>query len=294
MKRVATAAVLIPLVLLAVYKAPFWALTWLIGVVALLATHEYLNIVKGYGVIPVRSGPYAAIATLFLITPAIAKYRSESILVLAFSLGILITSCVAMRRTDLREATLASALSLFALPYVGLALWSMTWFGLSLHCGYLFLFVFLAVWVGDTAAYYVGRSIGRHKLAPTVSPNKTWEGAIASALFSAVAVGLWARYGVSDQWLKFTYTIDAVNEFADAVSALHHSTILAAALGLLINIAAQLGDLFESMIKRGAGVKDSGTMLPGHGGILDRIDALLFAAPVALLLFTVLDRVLAP
>ena len=134
----------------------------------------------------------------------------------------------------------------------------------------LLLFLFLCVWCGDIAALYVGRAFGRRKLAPTLSPNKTWEGAIAS-VFGSLAFGMGLI--LLGDWL------DARNS---AFTRLHtswppwHFVLLAIAL----NLAAQLGDLAESALKRGVGVKDSGTLLPGHGGVLDRIDALLFAAPV--------------
>jgi phosphatidate cytidylyltransferase len=118
-------------------------------------------------------------------------------------------------------------------------------FGLSLN------------WAGDIAALYVGKLIGRHKLAPHVSPAKSWEGAIASTVASVI-------YGA----IYFSF--------------LMKKTPLAGALALTVvaNIAGQLGDLCESALKRGAGVKDSGTLLPGHGGWLDRVDSSLFALPV--------------
>jgi phosphatidate cytidylyltransferase len=290
MKRVATAAVLIPLVLLAVYRAPFPVLVGMIGIVALLATHEYLSIIKGYGVVPIRSGAYGGIIVLFLLLAVLEKVHFiDFSVVVALATGLMLTLVVGMRRENLRDATLSAALSSLAVPYIGLTLLSLAIFGLALGSSYVLVMIFLAVWIGDTAAYYVGRTWGKHKLAPSVSPKKTWEGAIASAVFSALAVAAWAKVGISDSFFESHKDLGL---FPRAVAAVHFSAALAFALGLLINIAAQLGDLAESMIKRGAGVKDSGTILPGHGGILDRIDALLFAAPVALLLFTLLDRYL--
>ena len=121
----------------------------------------------------------------------------------------------------------------------------------------LVLFVLAVVWAGDSAAYFAGRSFGRRPLAPAISPRKTWEGAIAN-LAGSVAVAL-----VFSRWLRLPappmYLVNAA---------------------LLVSVVGQLGDLFESALKRGAGVKDSGSLLPGHGGIWDRIDALIFAAPV--------------
>ena len=123
------------------------------------------------------------------------------------------------------------------------------------------LIVLLPVWAGDSAAMLGGKAFGKHKLAPTISPNKTWEGAIANFLASIVTgwgVGAWLGY---EPWVGL-------------------------ACGAAVGVFGQLGDLFESMLKRAAGKKDSGTLLPGHGGILDRIDALLGAAvPVWLILW---------
>ena len=283
MKRVATAAVLIPLVLLVIYKAPFWLLVALIGIVALLATHEYFSIIKGYGVVPIRSGVYGGIVALFLLLGS-REIDFLFLVVLILMASLVLTFVLGMRRSDLRETSLSVALSFLAVPYIGLSLLSLAMFGWGAASADVLVLIFLAVWVGDTAAYYVGRSWGKHKLAPLISPKKTWEGAFASAIFSAIVVALWARFAFSDVELRVQ---------PQAVQAAHSSITLAFALGLIINVAAQFGDLAESMIKRGAGVKDSGTILPGHGGILDRIDALLFAAPVALLIFTLLDRFLA-
>jgi len=124
----------------------------------------------------------------------------------------------------------------------------------------------------------VGKSIGRHLMAPRISPKKTWEGAAAS-LVASVAVG----------WLLFHYALPLSSallragliEKRDGIFGLEQpATEPIVLLTIVINVAAQLGDLVESLIKRGAGVKDSGAILPGHGGMLDRVDALLFAAPV--------------
>jgi phosphatidate cytidylyltransferase len=118
------------------------------------------------------------------------------------------------------------------------------------------LFAFLLCWAGDTAAYYIGKNFGRHKLAPRISPGKTWEGALASAA-GGMLVGIgYAHYLIPTAPLTMVLAIAAVG-----------------------NIAGQLGDLLESAYKRWGGVKDSGSSLPGHGGWLDRIDSSLLAVP---------------
>jgi phosphatidate cytidylyltransferase len=132
----------------------------------------------------------------------------------------------------------------------------------------LVLFLMVCVWSGDIAALYIGRAFGKHKLAPTISPGKTWEGAFASILGSLAAAGLVIWIG------------DVLTARGNLILHITEPIWQTLTLAAVLNIAAQLGDLLESAVKRGAGVKDSGTMLPGHGGILDRIDALLVAAPV--------------
>jgi phosphatidate cytidylyltransferase len=132
----------------------------------------------------------------------------------------------------------------------------------------LIIFLMVCVWAGDIAALYIGRAFGRHKLAPRLSPGKTWEGSAASIVGSVIAAFLVIYLG--------DVLTSRGNLILHTSEPMWQSLLLAA----LLNVAAQLGDLLESAIKRGAGVKDSGTMLPGHGGMLDRIDALLLAAPV--------------
>jgi phosphatidate cytidylyltransferase len=128
------------------------------------------------------------------------------------------------------------------------------------------LVVVLATWIGDSAAYLTGRAVGQRKLAPTLSPNKTVEGALGGLIAStAVGIVTFAAFGLGPWWIGLL-------------------------IGGGIGIAGQLGDLCESFLKRQSGVKDSGALIPGHGGILDRIDALLFAFPVGLLLAAIVDR----
>ncbi|MEG1998027.1 MAG: phosphatidate cytidylyltransferase, partial [Clostridiales bacterium] len=127
------------------------------------------------------------------------------------------------------------------------------------------LLLLLTVWITDIGAYEIGRRVGKHLLAPKISPHKTWEGAISGLVF---AVGLTGGYAVAVLGIKITEAVVIV------------------AVG---SVAGQLGDLLESKIKRLAGVKDSGKIFPGHGGVLDRFDSILLAAPVLYLLLFVLQ-----
>jgi phosphatidate cytidylyltransferase len=129
-------------------------------------------------------------------------------------------------------------------------------------CRY-FLLLIIATWANDSAAYFVGSVFGRHKLAPSISPKKSVEGSLAG-LFASGLTGLI----IALIWVK--------------------SILLFLLLGFVIGIAGQIGDLFESILKRDLGVKDSGSIMPGHGGVLDRFDSLMFAAPVLYYILTYL------
>jgi phosphatidate cytidylyltransferase len=158
--------------------------------------------------------------------------------------------------------------SVFALAYVGLTLLAIPTLREQSNGPSLVVFLLFAVWAGDIVALYVGRMWGERKLAPSISPNKTWAGAIGSVLGSVLVTG--GLYGLSVGLAKWNF---GRLSFADEAG--WYWLLMA----VLVNVAAQVGDLAESALKRSAGVKDSGSLLPGHGGVLDRIDALLLAAP---------------
>ncbi len=286
MKRVLTAAVLIPLVLLAVFLAPNWLFTILVAAVALLATVEYLPLAAGYGYQPFSFLTYLLQATFFGIviwatgTPSPSGVQVLLTMVFFFMFAPFVYLCAGMGRRDMRSVLPGTAVSYIALPYIGFSLACLVFLRLMIAGWFLVLFTFLVIWVGDTAAYYVGRAFGKVKFAPSISPKKTWEGAIASGL-GAILVGLVLVYFAPQisRGLTNIHLLKAPEFFANT------PLWITALVALAINVAGQVGDLLESLIKRGAGVKDSGSMLPGHGGILDRIDALLFALPVALILF---------
>ena len=291
MKRVLTAVVLIPIVLLIVFRAPMWLFAAFLAVVALIASSEYLSIVGKFSTSMSKWPPLVATAAIFGYTAyreaTLSKNPELTLLTLLAIIAIatlvpFIFLSLRMNEPQFREEVISSALAYFAIPYVGLALWSLI---VVRHLQvFLVLFVLVVVWVGDTCAYYIGRSMGRHLMAPRVSPKKTWEGAIASILGGVLGGVLAIHYApeIAQGLLRAGLLAEA--ELGTMGSGLPGTTT-AAVIAFFVNVAAQVGDLVESMIKRGADVKDSGTLLPGHGGILDRIDALLFAAPVAALLF---------
>ncbi len=291
MKRVLTAVVLIPLVLLAVFKAPIWLLIALVGLVSLLATYEYLGVAAGYGIEPFRvltlvlAGGFYALLIWLVLQKQFGGLMVVLFILLFFMLTPFLYLIAGIGRSEMRSAVPGAALSYFALPYIGFSLSCLLFMRVMVAGWFFILFTFLVVWVGDTAAYYVGKNLGKTKFAAQISPKKTWEGAIASVIGSIVIAWLLVEFAPQiSQGLVSIHLLQAPEFFADP------PLWLTIAIAIGINIAGQLGDLFESLIKRGANVKDSGTLLPGHGGVLDRIDALLFALPVALLTFEALSQ----
>lgn len=263
MKRLLTSAVLLPLALLAVFRLPtmgFWALVVLL---VELAAWEMSRI-------GARWAPQAPLWLLLVTTPTATVLLSRLLWdggdverLWALLLGSLVFLSVGTAVVVLLARTPVAEVA----PALGVVGWGTAYFSmaaLSLWAlreiePWVLLLLLVVVWVGDTAAYYVGKGLGRHRMAPVVSPKKTWEGAAANLLAGGVAAVAWSAL-----------RLDAVRW--DVVAA----AVVAAIVG-------QLGDLVVSMFKRGAGVKDSGDLLPGHGGVWDRLDALLLAAPVLLL-----------
>jgi phosphatidate cytidylyltransferase len=299
MKRVLTAAVLIPVVLLVVFKAPLWLFALAVAGIIVLALHEYLNLAEVAGYKPFHFMTYFAALFPILLALSLEFYASVSaagsrleMLYLSqrvgLGVGLLTIAALAVPalgiplvfRQDMKMGMGSAATSLAGALYIGASLSCLIWLRTEAD-NFLIVFILASVWAGDIAAYYVGRSIGRHKLAPVVSPNKSWEGAIASIVASVAVAILVFHYGSQIDRLfapsgtKLYWLVPRANlPFLPAPLA------QVMVLGIITNAAAQFGDLFESALKRGANMKDSGTLLPGHGGILDRIDALLFAIPV--------------
>lgn len=286
LKRILTAAVLIPLVLSLVLSAPVAILATVAGVVALLAIRELLKLAEGYKIYPFFWSTYVFVGLFFSLlaltpenaTPLFSTARFVYSTAFAAAMVGFIFLVIGMRRADLSGAFPAAMVSAFAFGYVALPLAFLVQLREQWAGAFLLLYLMLVVWAGDIFAYFVGRSVGRHLMAPRISPKKTWEGAIAS-LAASLAVG----------WLLFNYALPISSALLnahlidrkDGLFALEKQSLwVTLLLTAAINGAAQLGDLVESLIKRGAGVKDSGALLPGHGGMLDRIDALLLAAPV--------------
>ncbi len=286
LKRIATALVLIPIVLLLVLRASVPIVAVVAGAVALITIHEFLKLTESYNVQPLRLATYILVGLFFLLLAASASGESPQLSGLKFVLGMgfacavspFIFLTIAMWRTQMSEAYPAAAASAFAFAYIALPMGMLVQLRQQWAGAFWILYLLLVVWAGDIFAYFVGRSLGRHLMAPRISPKKTWEGAAAS-LLASLGIGI-LLFDYSLQISSFLLRVGLI-ERRDGLFGLEKPEMWPIVLlTIALNIAAQLGDLVESLIKRGAGVKDSGAILPGHGGMLDRIDALLFAAPV--------------
>jgi len=272
-KRIVTAAVLIPVVVAIVWYGPTGLLAVAAAVVAGAALLEYFALAESAGMHAYRLWTLACGATFFfaqwdavqarswLLTrdlrlvrfaPALAPPLDLVLFVFVVGTALILFAS----RRPLKSALGDIAASASGLIFIALPLSTVVRLrAVDVLGPKLVLFVLVLVWVGDTAAYFVGRYIGRLPMAPELSPNKTWEGAAANLVGSLAVGAVFAGWLTIDPW---------------------HCLAMAG----LANIAGQLGDLLKSAYKRSAGVKDSGTLLPGHGGVLDRIDALILAAPV--------------
>ena len=275
-KRVATAAVLIPFVVSLVVRGSTAIVALAVAMVTLLALFEYFALGEAIGHRAYRF--WTATCALLLIyaqwlatnwpaddlTEWELRYRqafrffggAPAIPETLFLFVLGIAALTLWTKRPLVEALPAAGISASGLLLVAFPLsYAIRLHAIPMRGPQLLLFAMVIIWVGDTAGYFAGRSIGKHALAPRLSPKKTWEGTVASFLGSLIVAVVFARF----------MTVPLAHLLAMA------------AVG---NVAGQVGDLLESACKRSAGIKDSGSILPGHGGVLDRIDALILAIPV--------------
>lgn len=245
MRRVLTSAVLLPIGLYAILAAPPLGVLALAAVFAGFCFWEYAQIVEAGG-FPLRRGLGIAAGLALMAVPG-------------EGFPVILAAALAALVWEFRGGSLAALLPRAALLVFGVVYVFGAW-----KCAVLIhafspkwlLFALGINWIGDISAYYAGRRFGRHRLAPSISPGKTWEGTVAALALAAVAGSFY------------------LGRFLPQVEPWQ-----AAALSVTVNLWGQAGDLAESALKRGAGVKDSGTLLPGHGGFLDRFDSSLFTLP---------------
>ncbi len=261
MKRALTALVLVPVAVYSVLFAPSQLFLLLVAVFAILCFSEYARIADA------QAMPGYVAGVLILIAPL-----SQAALILF--LAALAAMCLTMAAQDFAKGAARAGALVLGIAYI-FGSWKTATLLHEIEAPgyrgvaaghYWLMFALMINWIGDTGAYYVGRKFGKRKLAPRVSPGKSWEGAAASAVTGIL------------------FGVFFVPFFIPGTSPL-----AAAAISLVANAAGQVGDLAESALKRGAGVKDSGTILPGHGGMLDRLDSSLFSIPVVYTLVMLLN-----
>lgn len=277
-QRVTTAVLLLAILLVALLVPTPWPLLILLSVAAGCALWEWLRL----SLMPkaqLLALPGGVLITLFLmaagaqivntspdpgLAPVLAALRQFAVPVVAVFWVLGATAAILRANTQTRRHSVV--LSLF-----GVAAVCVLWFSLAqmfIVFGAWFLVSMMAlIWIADSAAYFTGRALGRHKLAPRISPGKTWEGAVGGVLGAVVWMAVSALWG---------------NSFA-AVLTERWGVVLMLLISAFLASLSIVGDLFESLLKRRAGFKDSSQLLPGHGGVYDRIDALFPVAPVALL-----------
>ena len=264
--RALSALVLVPVLLVALWIG-LAAIAVVLVIVAVLGAVEVFRLLRGAGYpsLPLFG---TALAVAFVLEAFVRPVGDKGILLVA--VGVVLAGVGAMTRIDPRDGLVAWLATVFGAVYVGLIGLVLTVgstgpaipAGAPLEVvgaerGWILLLV-LGVWSYDTGAYLVGRQIGRHKFLTHISPSKSIEGLVGGLVATTVVTALLVA-GLGQDWRG------------------------ALVLGPLLGLAAQAGDLAESMLKRAAGAKDSGSLIPGHGGILDRIDSFLFAAPVVAL-----------
>jgi len=253
-KRLLTALVLLPLLLLLLFRGGEGGFALTAVIFSALGLHEFYRMYdpEGVQILPVIAGS---------LIPLAVRFGGLGIVPTILALIFLIMATVVLFTVrDVKQSTPRLFLFLSGWIYVPLLLSFLVRLRAMQNGEWWILLLLVAVMFSDSAAFYVGTALGRHKLYPAVSPNKSIEGSLAGVVGSVAGALL----------LNLT--------LFDALSPLH-----AAGGGLVAGIVGQVGDLFESLLKRSAGVKDSGTLFPGHGGVLDRLDSILFAAPVVYL-----------
>jgi phosphatidate cytidylyltransferase len=255
--RTLTGAALAVVILGAIIWSP-WAFFTLMAVVALIGLFEFNKLFQpsGYG-----SGSliyYLVGISVYVLTAlsGMSVIDASNVLLIILSVFVLIAAeLFRVREHSWRHA----AGSVMGVIYVAVPFGMMNAFFLmksgDVAFPWIMLALFILVWVNDVFAYLIGSTMGKHKLSEKLSPKKTWEGAIGGIIFTIFAAWIFSKITIELNLMEWLV------------------------LGLIISISANLGDLAESMLKRSAGVKDSGKILPGHGGILDRFDAVLFATP---------------
>jgi phosphatidate cytidylyltransferase len=261
MKRILTAAVVLPILLFSIWTETPYFFVALAAVATILALGEFYNLAAKIGC---PTQPALGFVAALIVIACFLLERAEWIVAVIAALMMSSLALALTRPDQIKKSLVTVAATVAGVVYVAVLAGCLV--GVRMMpaqpltprlSSKLLMMFFAMVIFADTGAYYTGRLLGRHKLAPRISPGKTIEG-LVGGLIAAIAAGPLSR-------LLFFHEISIVH---------------AVVIGALIGVLGPVGDLSESMLKRGAGVKDSGTLLPGHGGVLDRVDSILFCAPL--------------
>jgi phosphatidate cytidylyltransferase len=260
MKRILTAIVMVPILILIIGYAPPYFFTILVATAASLSMEEYFGIMSQCGFETYRAWGHLLAVFLILSFHFSPHNQTLSLSVLTLSVFLLLAWNL-NKGKDLQQAVLSSAMTTLGLIYIPVSLGLL----IALQSSHTIwgegsrwvFFLLIVVWFGDTGAYYIGRSLGKHLLAPSLSPKKTIEGAWGGILGNMLGAFL-----------------------SKKILLPQASMVQLLLLSGVIGLVSQVGDLSESVLKRAAGIKDSSKILPGHGGMLDRIDGLLFGCPI--------------
>jgi phosphatidate cytidylyltransferase len=260
MKRILTALVMVPILIVIIGFAPPYLFTMLVATAAILSLEEFYGLVSLCGFEIYRVWGHLLAICLILSFHFSPHNQTLSLTVLTLSVFLLLAWNL-KKGTNLQQAVPSSAVTTLGLIYVPVSLGLL----IALQSSHTIwgegsrwvFFLLIVVWFGDTGAYYIGRNLGRHLLAPSLSPKKTIEGAWGGLIGNVLGALLTKKILLPQ-------------------ASLLHLLLLSGVIGLV----SQVGDLSESVLKRAAGIKDSSNILPGHGGMLDRIDGVLFGCPI--------------
>jgi phosphatidate cytidylyltransferase len=262
--RILVSVIAIPALVLLSYFGGVFFLCFVM-IIAGLSFYEISIMAKAKGaIVNINAG---LIAVIFLIINQYRFFLNSSLFLIAFFVVLLILEL--FRNNGSAIINLGSTLlcvfytGIFGSTLIGIREFYQNLNGLYNNGGYLIISIFATIWICDSAAFFGGTALGKHKLFPRVSPKKSWEGAIFGFVFAVLAMVL-----AKNIVLDFLSLKDAI------------------VIGLIVGIFGQIGDLAESLLKRDAGIKDSSNLIPGHGGIFDRFDSLLFSAPIIYLYLT--------
>lgn len=265
--RVLVSIIAIPIILTASYFGGYFFLSFVL-VISLISFYEFALLAQKKGM---HANMWVGLSSVFFfVTNSYLNFADN------YSAILLITAllCFIELFRNKNSPLLNLGASFLGILYIGI--FSSTLISIRefynhpaenyAHGGFLIISIFAAIWICDSAAYYIGSAIGKHKLIPRVSPKKSWEGAIAGFVFAIIAM-ICSKFIVLD--------------------FLSWNSILG--ISIIVGVLGQFGDLIESLFKRDSGVKDSSDIIPGHGGIFDRFDSLIYSAPFILILLKMIE-----